>query len=243
MKSRNLLACVLFLGVATLAFPATDAETVRIVQKYSPVRVSAAVTLQRSATGARATIVSGTIEAFHTRPLALATAAEVKLRREKLGLTQAQLAARGELEPDFVAMAESANKEPSLADVFNLANALQVSVQDLVTGIAARDAVIVRQPVTHICAVSAFIGNYAKDHPDAYWGWMPITQTADMPLPLSLYAGQPAVLPSGITMEFPAHGVFTGEYGSIPWLGLMFSVVIDGSCQRAFRAHKEGLPW
>jgi predicted transcriptional regulator len=71
-------------------------------------------------------------------PVLRAAAAEIKARRASLKISQEELAHRADVHRSFVARLEVAETQPSLANLFRLAEALEAEVVDLVAAIAVR---------------------------------------------------------------------------------------------------------
>ncbi len=71
-------------------------------------------------------------------PLLNALAAEVKARRQALGISQEELAFRADVNRTFIGKIEVASTQPSIAVFFHLAEALGVAAVDLVLAIETR---------------------------------------------------------------------------------------------------------
>jgi transcriptional regulator with XRE-family HTH domain len=67
-----------------------------------------------------------------------AIAAEIKLRRSQLKISQEELAHRASVHRSFIARLEIGSTQPSTAALFRLAKALELDVEVLVAGIAKR---------------------------------------------------------------------------------------------------------
>lgn len=74
-----------------------------------------------------------------------AVAAEIKARRADLNISQEELAHRATIHRSFVARLETGGTQPSLAVLFRLADALEIDVADLVSTIAIRYRMEVKQ--------------------------------------------------------------------------------------------------
>lgn len=61
--------------------------------------------------------------------------AEIRKQRRRLGVTQERLAERADLHPNYLGRVERGEETVSLAALRDIANALNLRVRDLVTGI------------------------------------------------------------------------------------------------------------
>jgi transcriptional regulator with XRE-family HTH domain len=67
-----------------------------------------------------------------------ALAAEVKARRNRLGMTQEDLAGAIELDRPYITLIEGAKKQPTISVLWRLADGLRVSPATLMAGIEKR---------------------------------------------------------------------------------------------------------
>ena len=67
-----------------------------------------------------------------------ALAIELKTRRQELGLTQEDLAARAELDRPYVSLIEVGRKQPTLSVLYKLASALELPFGDFMARVERR---------------------------------------------------------------------------------------------------------
>ncbi|WP_397535856.1 helix-turn-helix domain-containing protein [Roseateles sp.] len=72
------------------------------------------------------------------QPVLRATAAEIKARRGRLGISQEELAHRADVHRSFIARLEVAQTQPSLSVLLRIAEGLESDPADVVRSIAER---------------------------------------------------------------------------------------------------------
>lgn len=70
----------------------------------------------------------------------------LKRKRREAGLSQEELAFRSELSPSYISLLETANCQPTLTVLAELANCLGVGLPDLLAEVTVEEASLERRP-------------------------------------------------------------------------------------------------